>query len=102
MNKITLNKSYECDILIRVYESQNPNVPESDQIVGEVLFKDKPHIRASAWLPKGIAEFINSELLKIEDKNYNIHISNELPYQVGVLTSCKENFDLYMNKLLNK
>ena len=97
------------DILCRVYENQDQsywrssNRDESKQICVEVLFARKtfPDIeneRAYAWLPLGAAQFI-IENIKNYICNYNIAICNELPNQVGVLTSCRENFDIAFKRV---
>lgn len=93
-----VQQDYNCDILARVYKNQNINCKEEEQIACEVLFKDREHERAIAWLPKGASNFISKVIEKIEKKGYIIHISNELDYNVGVLTSCKENFDISIKK----
>lgn len=101
MNTIIFTSNYNnCDVLIRVYNSQTEHPKEEEQIVGELLFKDKPHQRCTAWLPKGVANFISQELIKIKNETLRIHISNELPFQVGVLTSCKQNFDISIKEEL--
>lgn len=97
------------DILCRVYENQDQSYwrslsrDESKQICVEVLFARKtfPDVenkRACAWLPLGAAQFI-VENIKNYIYNYNIAICNELPNQVGVLTSCKECFDIAFKRV---
>lgn len=91
------------DILCRVYENQSQsywrsaNRNENEQICVEVLFAcktfpDAENKQATCWLPIGAAQFMIENIKDYIDK-YNIAVCNELPYQVGVLTSCRENFD---------
>lgn len=99
------------DILCRVYENQDPsywcsaNRDESKQISVEVLFARrtfprKRHKRASVWMPLGAADFIIKNLIKKDYiSNYNIAICNELPNQVGFLTSCRECFDIALERV---
>ena len=97
------------DIVCRVYENQSQsywrsrNRDEKEQICVEVLFATKtfPDIKskgATAWLPLGAAQFM-IENIKDYINNYNIAICNELPNQVGVLTSCRENFDMAFERV---
>ena len=97
------------DILCRVYENQSQsywrsdNRDESRQICVEVLFASKtfPDIennRATTWSPLGSAQFI-IENIKNYIYKYNIAVCNELPYQVGVLTSCRECFDIAFERV---
>lgn len=103
---IDLNpKSYDdFDILCRVYRNQNQEYwnqmekdrDETEQICSEVLFRkgiNIDHQRATCWLPRGAAAFIGQELNKIKNKNYKVGIFNELDDNIGVLTSCRRNFE---------
>ena len=84
------------DILVRVYENQSSYYKEEEQCVGEILFRPKlqrEHIYFSAPFPRGLVEAIDKAFEKIVG-DYIIQISNELPYQIGVLTSCDEHFDI--------
>lgn len=91
------------DILCRVYENQNEEYwrnererDESEQIVAEVLFADHmpyEHRFASAWLPRGAANFIVGELVEFMNTDYKVAICNELKDEIGVLTSCFDNFE---------
>ena len=84
------------DILVRVYENQLSYCTEEEQFVGEILFRPKlqrENIYFSAPFPRGLVEAIEKVFEKIVG-DYTIQISNELPYKVGVLTSCDEHFDL--------
>lgn len=85
----------DIDILVRVYESQ-VNCDEKEQCCGEILFKpylNRQHIRFTSWLPRGLVEAINLYFKDISG-DYFVQISNELPDNIGVLTSCSENFDI--------
>ena len=108
---ITINpNTYDgFDILCRVYENQSQsywrsyNRDESEQICVEVLFATKifPGIKskqAYAWVPLGAAQFI-IENIKDYINNYNIAVCNELPNQVGILTSCRECFDIAFERV---
>lgn len=97
------------DIVCRVYENQSQsywrsrNRDEKEQICVEVLFATKtfPDIKnkgATAWLPLGAAQFIIENITDYIYK-YNIAVCNELPNQVGVLTSCRENFDIAFERV---
>lgn len=97
------------DILCRVYENQsqsywkNSNRDEHEQICVEVLFSRKifpniKHKQGCVWMPLGAAQFI-IENIKDYIYNYNIAICNELPNQVGVLTSCRECFDTALERV---
>lgn len=99
------------DVICRAYKNQNPNYwknekirNEQDQIAVEVLFNkklNKEHQRATAWLPRGAANFIAQELNKIKNKNYKVGIFNELDDCIGVLTSCRRNFNISINEELS-
>lgn len=104
------NEKYDgLDILMRVYKNQNPDYwkheetrDEKEQICGEVLFSQSitedisdcyfPN-KIQAWLPRGIAYQFAVSIATLENYNVVVGVSNELDYQVGVLTSCRENFD---------
>ena len=97
------------DIVCRVYENQSQsywrsrNRDEKEQICVEVLFATKtfPGVKgkaATAWLPIGAAQFM-IENIKDYIYKYNIAVCNELPNQVGVLTSCRENFDIAFERV---
>ena len=100
------------DVICRVYRNQDPNYwrnektrNEKDQIAVEVLFSkklNKEPQRATAWLPRGAANFIAQELLKIKNKNYKVGIFNELDDCIGVLTSCRRNFNISISEELSK
>ena len=84
------------DILVRVYENQSRHHDEKEQCVGEILFRPKmkrEHIRFTAWLPRGLVEAIKKHFSAIKG-DYTVQIANELPDNIGVLTSCRENFDV--------
>lgn len=91
------------DILCRVYANQNEeywrNERERDerkQICAEVLFANHmpyEHRRATAWLPRGAANFIVGELVEFVNTDYKVAICNELKDNIGVLTSCFDNFE---------
>ena len=86
----------DTDILVRVYENQDPNHGEKEQIASEVLFKEHcnhDHERFTSWLPRGAVVAIVQVLNNLPKNNYKVQISNELPNEVGVLTSCRDNFD---------
>ena len=103
---IKLNpESYEgLDILCRVYENQDKQYwedekarDEKEQICAEVLFSntsgiEKNHQRCTCWLPRGAAKFIAQEIKEYKDTEV-IGICNELSNNIGVLTSCRENFE---------
>lgn len=98
-----IKKDYEylkdIDVLIRVYENQSKNRDEKDQICSEILFKEhteQDHLRFTSWLPRGAVNAIVSNLNKFAKKKWKAQLSNELTDQVGVLTSCRENFDRSM------
>lgn len=110
---ITINpNTYDgFDILCRVYENQSQsywrsrNRDEKEQICVEVLFARRTfpnikHKRACVWVPLGAAQFIieNIKNYFYNDK-YNIAICNELPNQVGILTSCSECFDIALKRV---
>ncbi len=85
----------EADILVRVYENQQEDANEKEQCVGEILFRPKlhrEHIRFTAWLPRGLVEAIKEHFATIQG-DYTVQIANELPDTIGILTSCRENFD---------
>ena len=95
----------DTDILIRVYENQQENHDEKSQCVGEILFRPHlqiEHIRFTAWLPYGLVEAIIEQLNYMQGKDYTVQIANELPYKIGVLTSCYENFDVRLRSELSK
>ena len=86
-----------------MYENQSQsywrsaNRDENKQICVEVLFScktfpDGENKQVYAWLPIGAAQFMIENIKDYIDKFY-FAVCNELPYQVGVLTSCRENFD---------
>jgi hypothetical protein len=50
------------------------------------------HERALAWLPTGAAGHMVSILNTVQG-NYKVQVSNELTDIVGVLTSCRDNFN---------
>jgi hypothetical protein len=101
-NKIVLSNDYNgADILVRVYDNQDEYYKEDEQIVCEVLFKDREPRRAKSWLPKGASNFIAGVLKPLPKEGKTIIISNELPLNVGVLTSCKLNFDNSIKKDLS-
>lgn len=86
----------DIDVLIRVYDNQSSTFDEKEQICSEVLFKpylNKEHERFTSWLPRGAVNAIVQVLNSLKDNDLKIQISNELPNNVGVLTSCRENFD---------
>lgn len=95
-----VKKDYEylkdIDVLIRVYENQSETHGEKDQICSEILFKEhtgQNHLRFTSWLPRGAVNAIVSNLNKFAKKKWKAQLSNELTNEVGVLTSCRENFD---------
>jgi len=94
----------EADILVRVYEAQGES-SEKEQCVGEVLFRsrlNRDHIRFTAWLPRGLVSAIKNAFKSIKG-NFTVQISNELPDQIGALTSCQENFDIRLrNEFLSQ
>jgi len=99
----------EVDIYCRVYENQDPeywadpNRDEKQQIVAEVLYKTElnlDNVMITAWLPRGAAEGIYANIAKWKDNDKLIGISNELPDTVGILTSCRKNFDIRMMQKL--
>lgn len=87
----------DIDILIRVYKNQDiRNANEKEQICAEILFKKylkREHIQATSWLPRGAVSFIVKNLNELGENSYKIQISNELVDNIGVLTSCRYNFD---------
>jgi hypothetical protein len=88
----------EAEILVRVYEAQCRVDDEKKQFVGEVLFRPSVHrdpIQFKAWLPKGLVEGIKSAFKSIKG-DFTVQISNELSNQVGSLTSCRENFEIFL------
>jgi hypothetical protein len=96
MKFILMNSDYlnEADIIVRVYETQRA-VSEKEQCAGEILFHpriSKSNVRFTAWLPRGLVEGIKNAFKTISG-NFTVQISNELPDQIGVLTSCREHFD---------
>ena len=98
MEFILENETYlaNADILVRVYENQLSYCTEEEQCVGEILFRPKlqrEHIYFSAPHPRGLVEAIGKAFEKIVG-DYTVQISNELPYKLGVLTSCDEHFDI--------
>ena len=98
MKIILENETYlaSADILVRVYENQASDCREEEQCVGDILFRPKlqrENIYFSAPHPRGLVEAIGKVFEKIVG-DYTIQISNELPYQIGVLTSCGEHFDI--------
>lgn len=107
---INLNpESYDgFDVLCRVYRNQDEDYwnqkekfrDEKQQICVEVLFRngiDKEHQRATCWLPRGAAAFMGQELNKIRSQHYDVGIFNELDDCIGVLTSCRRNFEFAIN-----
>lgn len=95
-----IKKDYEylkdIDVLIRVYENQSKTRDEKDQICSEILFKEhtgQNHLRFTSWLPRGAVNAIVLNLNKFSKKKWKAQLSNELTNEVGVLTSCRENFD---------
>ena len=97
------------DIVCRVYENQSQsywrsrNRDEKEQICVEVLFATKtfPDIKskgACVWVPLGAAQFM-IENIKDYINNYNIAVCNELPNQVGILTSCRECFEIAFERV---
>lgn len=104
---LTHNSEYlkEAKVLVRVYENQNPEAPEKEQVVGEVLFRNpstEEPVCFTAWLPRGLAHGVVEALRKYAQKEWVVQVSNELPYQVGVLTSCIENFDNVLKRVLHE
>ena len=111
---IKLNpKNYDgLDILCRVYENQSEEYwkdekerDEKSQICAEVLFSntsgiDKDHQRCTCWLPRGAANFIVQEIKEFKGQGKVIGICNELSDSIGVLTSCRENFENSLRKEL--
>ena len=98
MKVILENETYlaNADILVRVYENQASDCREGEQCVGDILFRPKlqrEHIYFTAQFPRGLVEAIDKAFEKIVG-DYTIQISNELPYKIGVLTSCDEHFDI--------
>jgi hypothetical protein len=91
----------DCDILVRVYENQREDAyPEKEQCAGEILFRPwmgREHIRFTSWLPRGLVEALKQYFKSIEGP-YLVHISNELPDKIGVLTSCDKNFRARLRK----
>lgn len=98
-----IKKDYEylkdIDVLIRVYENQSRNYDEKDQICSEILFKEhtrQNHLQFTSWLPRGAVNAIVSNLNKFSNEKWKVQLSNELTDKIGVLTSCRENFDRSM------
>jgi len=96
MEVVFKNDGYldDIDILCRVYKNQDDNCPENEQIASEVLFKphmDREHSQALSWLPQGAAHHI-VEVLNTVQGQYKVQVSNELTDNIGVLTSCRDNF----------
>ena len=86
----------DIDMLVRVYRNQSEEYKEGEQICSEVLFKnylDKEHRRFTAWLPRGAVNSIVSTLNEFSNNDWKVQIKNELEDTVGVLTSCRVNFD---------
>ena len=96
MEVIFKNDGYldDIDVLCRVYKNQDPDHCEYEQIASEVLFKphmDREHSQALCWLPQGAAHHIVNVLNSVQGQ-CKVQISNELSNNVGVLTSCRDNF----------
>ena len=98
MNIVRKNHEYlsDIDVLVRVYDNQSEKHTEQEQIACEVLFK--PHVglqhqQVTSWLPRGAVHFVVGVLNQLRDRDLKVQISNELPDNVGVLTSCRENFE---------
>lgn len=88
------------DILVRVYENQSSRSGENEQCVGEILFRPelkREHIRFTSRLPRGLIEAIKWHLKGIIG-DYIVQIANELPDNIGVLTSCRDNFNIRLQK----
>ena len=86
----------DIDMLVRVYRNQSEEYKEGEQICSEVLFKnylDKEHRRFTAWLPRGAVNSIVSTLNEFSNNDWKVQIKNELEDTVGVLNSCRVNFD---------
>lgn len=95
----------DADILIRVYGNQQGNHDEKSQCVGEILFRQHlqiDHIRFTSWLPRGLVDAITEQLNYMQGKDYTVQIANELPDTIGVLTSCRDNFELRLRRELSK
>lgn len=95
----------DIDVLVRVYENQDPDHGEKEQIACEILFKPHTgidHKRCTSWLPRGAVHFVVGILNTLKDRDLKVQISNELADNVGVLTSCSYAFDNSMewNNLL--
>jgi hypothetical protein len=89
----------DIDVLVRVYENQSGQCDERDQICSEILFKEhtnQDHMRFTSWLPRGAVRAIVFGLNKFATEKWKVQISNELADTVGVLTSCRENFERSM------
>jgi hypothetical protein len=89
----------DIDVLVRVYENQSGHCDEKDQICSEILFKEhtnQDHMRFTSWLPRGAVNAIVSSLNQFAEEKWDVQVSNELANQVGVLTSCRENFEKSM------
>ena len=90
------------NVLVRIYENQNPNREEDEQIVGDIYFKDdRSPVFFKAWLPQGALEAIKTNINKYCIESDKICIDNQLPNIVGVLTSVKTNMDLLLQKIIN-
>jgi hypothetical protein len=86
----------DAQILVRVYENQQRGCEEKEQCAGEILFRPKlgrDHIRFTSWLPRGLVEAIKTHFADIRG-DFLVQISNELPDCIGVLTSCRANFEV--------
>lgn len=84
----------KADILVRVYEAQR-ETDEKSQCVGEIRFRPRlkrEPVQFTAWLPRGLVAALKKEFAEIKG-NYTVQISNELPGEIGVLTSCGRDFD---------
>lgn len=97
MDIILEDKHYldDVDVLVRVYENQNPSRDEKSQVSVEVLFRNGLGIenhRATAWLPRGAAVFAVMKLKEFGKPGMKVQVANELPDNIGVLTSCRENW----------
>ena len=88
-------------IKIAVDAMGGDNAPECTVLGAQLAVKKFPDIenkQATAWLPLGAAQFM-IENIKDYIYKYNIAVCNELPNQVGVLTSCRENFDIAFERV---
>lgn len=87
------------DVLVRVYGNQSEYCDEKDQICSEILFKEytnQNHMRFTSWLPRGAVNAIVFNLNKFAKEKWTVQVSNELTDQIGVLTSCRDNFEKSM------